>query len=131
MAGSGRILRGIKWRLRQQYKERYSKEQIKEFLGIIVKKVITEKGEKYNVYKDGNLVLAQVEHWDITELFRNISEYLSTKFQKLADLEDDEGRQRSAEMAKELEGQEIRDDEENFRTCPICGTHYLIGTHFH
>ncbi|MCI9177838.1 MAG: hypothetical protein HFJ28_04625 [Clostridia bacterium] len=131
MAGSGRILRGIKWRLCQQYQKRYSKEQIEEFLGITIKKVMKGKDEKYNVYKDGKLVLAQIASWEISELLINISENLSTQLEKQAELEDDEGAKKSAQMAKEIEEQEIRDDEENFRTCPICGTHYLIGTHFH
>ena len=69
MAGSGRVLFGKKIAIIEQYQERHSKEQIEEFFGITIKKVMKGKDTRYNVYKDGELVLAEVGGWEASDLF--------------------------------------------------------------
>lgn len=116
----------------EKLSEKYSKEAIEDFFGIVIKKIDSEEhleGHLYNLYMDNELVQAELIMYEMALLFKSVMHGFICKMCEEAEKDDNiEGAQR---MVAELEAREIANEEANYYTCPACGRFVKHGTHFH
>lgn len=130
-------------KLAKEIVKNLSEETITNDFGIVIKKFIAksrwsrEPCHRYNIYtKNGDLILPDLESFEVKEFFDNISEYLSDKLCESAidishDSKEMQETNSSIKMIEDKDNQYIAD---HYVTCPICGFKYdktsIIHGHF-
>ena len=115
-----------------QLSNNYSKKATEDFFGIKIK--VVEKGKRYNIYKDGELVLPCAEGWQISQILEFVAGKLGLKLCHDEELEEEENLEETLKKRAELEEAQAKQDEEdkkNFYLCPDCLKWVRKGSHFH
>lgn len=86
-----------------EMREKHSKKEIEDFFGIVIKKVYSDYYGRYNLYKDGKLVLAKIQESDIDHILEYVAVWMAGLMYLDAEKEDENTYEKTNEKFKEQE----------------------------